>query len=123
MLQLILFRAVQGRPAAGGLMLLSQTIIADLVAPRERGRYQGYIGSVFATSSIAGPVMGGVFVDQLVLALGVPDQTCRWARVAPARHLAAARPAGAGPKPAVTASTMAGAGLIMSAQLVAACWC
>ncbi len=64
MLQLIVFRGVQGA-GAGGLMVLSQAIIADVVSPRERGRYQGLIGSVFAVSSIAGPLLGGFFVDQL----------------------------------------------------------
>ena len=46
-------------------MALSQTIIADVVSPRERGRYQGYMGSVFAFSSVAGPLLGGLFVDHL----------------------------------------------------------
>ena len=64
MLQLIVFRALQGL-GAGGLMALSQAIIGDIIAPRERGRYQGYIGSVFAFSSVAGPLLGGLFVDQL----------------------------------------------------------
>lgn len=59
---LIAFRAVQG-VGAGGLMALSQTIIGDLVSPRERGRYQGYMGSVFALSSIGGPLLGGFLVD------------------------------------------------------------
>lgn len=61
---LILARAVQGL-GGGGLISLAQTIIADAVSPRERGRYQGYIASVFATSSIAGPVLGGVFAEHL----------------------------------------------------------
>ncbi len=64
MTSLIAFRAVQGI-GAGGLMALAQAIIGDIVAPRERGRYQGYIGSVFAVSSVAGPLLGGFFVDQL----------------------------------------------------------
>ncbi len=64
MSMLIGFRAVQGL-GAGGLMALAQAIIADIVAPRERGRYQGYIGSVFAFSSVVGPVLGGFFVDNL----------------------------------------------------------
>lgn len=59
---LIAFRALQGL-GGGGLMALSQTIIGDLVAPRERGRYQGYMGSVFAASSVGGPLLGGFLVD------------------------------------------------------------
>ncbi|HEX5365396.1 MAG TPA: MDR family MFS transporter [Acidimicrobiales bacterium] len=61
---LIGFRAVQGL-GAGGLMSLAQAIIGDIVSPRERGRYQGYMGSVFAVSSVAGPLLGGFFVDHL----------------------------------------------------------
>ena len=49
----------------GGLISLSQTIIADLVTPLERGRYQGYFAAVFATSSIAGPALGGFFAQYL----------------------------------------------------------
>ena len=62
--QLIAFRGVQGL-GAGGLMALAMTIIADVVSPRDRGRYQGYIGATFALSSIAGPLLGGVFTDNL----------------------------------------------------------
>lgn len=64
MTQLVLFRGVQGL-GAGGLMTLSQTTIADLVAPRERGRYQGMFGAVFAFSSIAGPLLGGFITHAL----------------------------------------------------------
>ncbi len=59
---LVLARALQGL-GGGGLMALVQTIIADLVSPRERGRYQGYIGAVFAASSIGGPVLGGFLTE------------------------------------------------------------
>lgn len=60
--QLIVFRAVQG-VGMGGLMALSQAIVGDIVSPRERGRYQGYIGSVFGVSSVGGPLLGGFLVD------------------------------------------------------------
>jgi EmrB/QacA subfamily drug resistance transporter len=62
--ELILFRALQGA-GAGGLMVGAQAIIGDIVSPRERGRYMGFIGAVFAVSSVAGPLLGGFFVDNL----------------------------------------------------------
>ena len=64
MLQLIVARGIQG-VGGGGLIAMSMTIIGDVVSPRERGRYQGYIGSVFALASVAGPLLGGFFVDNL----------------------------------------------------------
>ena len=64
MTALILGRALQGL-GGGGLMALAQTIIADIIAPRERGRYQGYIGAVFAVSSIGGPVLGGFLTEHI----------------------------------------------------------
>ena len=64
MLTLILARGVQGL-GGGGLISLAQTIIGDVVSPRERGRYQVYIASVFISSSLAGPVLGGFFAEHL----------------------------------------------------------
>jgi EmrB/QacA subfamily drug resistance transporter len=64
MLVLILARGLQGL-GGGGLISLAQTIIADIVAPKERGRYQAYIAGVFVSSSLAGPVLGGFFAEHL----------------------------------------------------------
>jgi EmrB/QacA subfamily drug resistance transporter len=64
MTALVFARALQGS-GGGGLMALSQTIIADIVSPRERGRYQGYIAAVFATSSVGGPVLGGFLTQHI----------------------------------------------------------
>ena len=63
MYQLIIFRGVQGL-GAGGLLTLAFAIIADIIPPRERGRYQGYFGAVFGVSSVLGPLIGGFLVDQ-----------------------------------------------------------
>jgi EmrB/QacA subfamily drug resistance transporter len=64
MVELIVFRAVQGL-GAGGLITLSQTVIGDLVSPRDRGRYQGLFSAVFAGCSVAGPLLGGIITDAL----------------------------------------------------------
>jgi EmrB/QacA subfamily drug resistance transporter len=64
MIGLIVFRAVQGL-GAGGLITLSQTVVGDLVSPRERGRYQGLFAGVFAGCSVAGPLLGGMITDAL----------------------------------------------------------
>ncbi|AZI57174.1 DHA2 family efflux MFS transporter permease subunit [Nakamurella antarctica] len=58
--QLAVFRGVQG-VGAGGLMSLALAILADIVSPRERARYQGYFLAVFGTSSVLGPIVGGFF--------------------------------------------------------------
>src|SRR5436309_10243688 len=83
MTELIAFRALQGL-GGGGLMVTTVAVVGDLVAPRDRGRYQGLFGGVFGISTVIGPLIGGFFVDHLswrwifyvnlplgVLALGV----------------------------------------------------
>ncbi|GAA3088465.1 MDR family MFS transporter [Streptosporangium carneum] len=62
--QLIAARAAQGI-GAGGLAALPQIILGDVVEPRERGRYSGYIGAVFGVSTVAGPLLGGFIVDNM----------------------------------------------------------
>jgi EmrB/QacA subfamily drug resistance transporter len=60
----VTFRAIQGL-GGGGLMILSQAIIADIVPAKERGKYLGPLGAVFGLSAVGGPLLGGFFVDHL----------------------------------------------------------
>jgi len=62
--ELIAFRAIQGI-GGGGMMVLTQAIVGDVVPPRDRGRYQGFFGAVFGVTSVGGPLLGGLFVDHL----------------------------------------------------------
>ncbi|MEU7080473.1 MDR family MFS transporter [Streptomyces sp. NPDC046409] len=69
MLLLIIWRGLQGI-GAGGLMVTSMALIADIIPLRERGKYQGAIGAVFGVATVVGPLLGGLFTDHL---------TWRWA--------------------------------------------
>jgi EmrB/QacA subfamily drug resistance transporter len=96
--QLVAFRALQGL-GGGGLLAMSHATIADIVSPRERGRYQGYFAAVFAAASVSGPVLGGFFVDHLtwrwvfwinlplgLAALGIAQVALRRLRAKRVRH-------------------------------------
>jgi EmrB/QacA subfamily drug resistance transporter len=64
MAELIAFRALQGI-GGGGLMVTTIAVVGDIIAPRDRGKYQGFFGAVFGVSTVIGPLLGGFFVDNL----------------------------------------------------------
>ncbi|WP_082096671.1 MDR family MFS transporter [Demequina gelatinilytica] len=74
MTELIVGRAIQGL-GGGGLMILSQAVIADIVPARERGKYMGLMGGVFALASVVGPLLGGWFTES------IGWQWCMWINV------------------------------------------
>ena len=88
--QLIAFRTVQGI-GAGGLTALVQVILADLVSPRERGRYTGYLGAVFGLGTVSGPIIGGLLTDGLgwrfCFYVGVPFAIAAFIVLARTLHL------------------------------------
>ncbi|MCW2622277.1 MAG: transporter [Frankiales bacterium] len=95
-LVLIVGRALQGA-GAGGTLALTQIIIAAMVSPRERGRYTGYVGAVFAFATIIGPLIGGVIVDTSWLGwrwcflFGIPIAVASVAVIQRTLHLADTR--------------------------------
>lgn len=117
---LILWRGVQGI-GAGGLMVTSMALIADVVPLRERGKYQGAIGAVFGVATVIGPLLGGLFTDHL---------SWRWAFyvnvpiailvvVAAARTIPAVRAAG---RPAIDYPGIALVAVGSSALILATSW-
>jgi EmrB/QacA subfamily drug resistance transporter len=94
MFQLIAFRTLQGL-GAGGLMVVTLAVIGDVIAPSERGKYQGYFGGVFGVSTVIGPLLGGFFVDNLswrwIFYVNVPVGAAALTMIALAFHPHAAR--------------------------------
>jgi len=92
MVGLIAFRALQGL-GAGGLFVITLAVVADVIPPRERGRYQGYFGAVFGVSTVIGPLLGGFFVDNLswrwIFYVNVPIGIVALAVIAAAFHASA----------------------------------
>ncbi|OIJ67247.1 MDR family MFS transporter [Streptomyces mangrovisoli] len=90
MAQLIGFRALQGL-GGGGLIVLSMAIVGDIVPPRERGRYQGLFGAVFGTTSVLGPLLGGLFTEHLswrwVFYINLPVGVVALAVIATSLHI------------------------------------
>jgi EmrB/QacA subfamily drug resistance transporter len=87
--QLIAFRALQGL-GGGGLIVGAQALLGDVVSPRERGRYQGLFGAVFGVASVAGPLIGGFFVEysswRWVFYVNLPVGVIALATIATALH-------------------------------------
>src|SRR2546426_2325642 len=87
--ELIVFRGLQGL-GAGGLIVITIAVVGDIFPPRERGRYQGYFGGVFGVSTVAGPLLGGFFVDNLswrwIFYVNLPIGALAFAVIATAFH-------------------------------------
>src|SRR5829696_6180915 len=114
-------RVAQG-VAAGGLMTLAMAVVGDLVEPRQRGRYQGYIATTFAVATVAGPLVGGLLVEHAswrwVFYVNLPVGLLALAGL---RRRLPATPVDPAPRPldAVGALVLAGA----TSALLLACLC
>ncbi len=94
--QLIAFRAVQGL-GMGALQILAQVVIAAMISPKERGRYNGYLGAVMAVATVGGPLLGGLIADTSWLGwrwcffIAVPFSVAAFALLAKTLHLPTVR--------------------------------
>ena len=131
MIMLILGRGLQGI-GGGGILPLAQSILADVVAPRERGRYQAYMGSVWVTAGLGGPVLGGILAEHfhwsIIFWVNVPlglvaarDGAAKPQAPAAPRAQAQARPARRRPDDGRGNSAPAGAHLGRNALSLAVC--
>ncbi len=119
---LIAGRAIQGL-GGGGLMVLSQAAIADVVPARERGKYMGILGAVFAVSSVAGPLLGGWFTEgpgwRWTFWINVPLGVMAFAAVAYLLHIPRIA---AGPKARIDYLGMTLLAVATTAVILAATW-
>jgi EmrB/QacA subfamily drug resistance transporter len=125
MAELIGFRALQGL-GGGGLIALSMAIVGDIVTPRDRGRYQGVFGGVFGASSVLGPLLGGVFVDNLswrwVFYINLPIGLIALAVIASVLHIPARRTTHRIDYPGMAAVAAAATSLVLMASLGGTTW-
>ena len=118
---LIAGRAVEGL-GGGGLIILSQAAIADIIPPRQRGKYMGILGSVFAVSTVVGPLLGGWFVQvtgwRWLFAFNIPLALLAIAAVA----FFLRRPARRADRPPVDAAGMMAMAVSVSSLVLATAW-
>ena len=118
---LIAGRAVEGL-GGGGLIILSQATIADIIPPRQRGKYMGILGSVFAVSTVVGPLLGGWFVQvtgwRWLFAFNIPLALLAIAAVA----FFLRRPARRADRPPVDAAGMMSMAVSVSSLVLATAW-